>query len=209
MSNFVMTVTLGSELIRCETDGQMVSLNDLVAAGNKYRVSKGLPIRNLFDMRSTQSYIDFKTALSKRLDTPEIELEKPTKGRGDSIMGHYAIGIYIAEQLSPEFHVDVIAEFVNGRILEFREFGGIEYKQLSSELDKKMQVWEGRDAHIGHYIALANIMKSKILFDNQTWDNATDSQTRIRFNTEEAISNMLRLDLIRDWEHLKQVTKDI
>lgn len=205
MSNYTISVALSEHLIRCDADGRMICLGDLVAVGNKYRTESGQKVKNLADIRLTQGYIEFRRALSNKLRIDKDSLEVVTKGRKGSTMGHYALAIYIAEQLSPEFHVELITEFMNRRVLEMKDDAGMEYKHLSIELDRSLRIWENVSCSKGHCMILANLLADNILPQGVTWSTASPAHVRARFNAEQTLATMLRLNLIKDWRHFREV----
>lgn len=160
MSNYIMTVDFFGNLVRCETDGLMVSLNDLVIAGNAWRSMNGLSMRPIDSLTRTQSFADFKAAVSKTKGIPENELMAVIKGRSGRTMVHLYLAIYVAEQISPEFHVHVISTFIEGKLLEFRAQGGTEFKNLNAAIDLYLPDREGKD-NKGCYINTAKIIRGK------------------------------------------------
>lgn len=205
MSNYTISVAMSEHLIRCEADGRMICLGDLAVVGNRYRKESGQRVKNLADIRLTQGYKDFRRALSIKTKISESSLECVSRGRKGKTMGHYALGIYIAEQLSPEFHVELITEFMDRRVLEMKDDAGMEYKQLSVDLDDALNKWDEVWCSKGHCMILANILAENILPEGVTWSTANPAQIRARFNAEQALATMIRLDLIKSWKHFKEV----
>jgi hypothetical protein len=121
-------------------------------------------------------------------------------------MVHVAVAVFIAEQMSPEFHVQVIKTFIEGKLLEFREQGGTEFKNLNAAIDLYLPDRVGKD-NKGCYITAAKIMRKRLLGseDSASWDTATVAQTHTRYELEALAVRMLAGGFVRDWEHLKDV----
>lgn len=205
MSNYIMNVNFFGHDVRCETENNLVSLNDLVIAGNKWRGENGLPLKNIADLTKTQAYADFRDAVASTLNVSPESLVQTVMGRKGRTMVHVFLAIYVAEQISPLFHVKVIQTFVEGKLLEFRDLGGTEFKNLNAAIDLYLPDRLGKD-NKGVYITLAKIIREKILGQNTTWDSATVDQTHSRYSIEKRLVDYLRQGLITDYEHLKQIT---
>ena len=208
MPNYKMTVEFFNNDVRCETEGLMVSLNDLMIAGNCWRGHNGLPHKRLVDIIGTQAFDAFTAAVCKRIGKNKEEVYRTTKGRTGGTMANIYIAIYVAEQMSPEFHVAVIETFVEGKLLEFRELGGTEFKTLNAAIDKHLP----GGGSLGKYINAAKMIRRKILgkdADTNEWGGASVDQTHRRYEVEKQLSEVLRLGVVRDWEHLKELIEKI
>ena len=209
MSNHLMQVSLQDHLVRCETKGLLVSLNDLVVAGNVCRARAGRSAKNLADIRSTQSYSEFREAVASKTGVPSDKLEVKKMGRGGGTMGHIYLAVYIAEQMSPEFHVEVISTFVDGKLLETRELGGVIFSKLNTALAHKMLEWENREAHKGHFIAVAKALKVKIIGEDGNWNTTSVQQTQLRYEHEYFLVKMLNMGFINSWVDMKNAIEKL
>jgi hypothetical protein len=208
VSNHVMQVNFFNNNVRCETDGLMVSLNDLLAAGNEWRRIAGLPIKRLIDIVETKSFEAFKGAVCRRLGKTEDGIFKTVKGRSGRTMGHIYIAVYVAEQMSPDFHVEVISVFMESKLLEFREYGSTEFKNMNKAIDLYLPGREGKDSNKGIYVNAAKLLRDKILGEGactDDWNTASVAQTHARYEAEKDISKALQRGLVRDWDHLKEL----
>jgi hypothetical protein len=208
MSNYVMKVDFFGNDVRCETEGLMVSLNDLLISGNVWRNNNGLAAKRLDDIVGTKAFDAFKDAVCRRTLKSADDVFKAVKGRNGRTMGHLYLAIYVAEQMSPDFHVAVIETFIEGKLLEFREMGGTEFKTLNAAIDTYLP----GGGSTGRYINSAKLLRAKILgggAEAGDWDAATVSQTHLRYKLEERISDYLRMGFVRDWDHLKQLIAEI
>ena len=194
--------------VRCETDGLLVSLNDLLIAGNVWRHNNSLSAKRLDDIVGTQAFEAFLNAVCRRTLKSKDELFKTVKGRNGRTMGHLYLAIYVAEQMSPDFHVAVIETFVEGKLLEFREMGGTEFKTLNAAIDMYLP----GGGSTGRYINSAKLLRVKILgaeAEAGDWDKATVDQTHRRCDLEKRVSDFLRMGFVRDWDHLKEIITKI
>ena len=208
MSNYIMQVDFFNVPVRCETEGLMVSLTDLTRAGNQWRAFNSLPPKALGNILDTQGFAEFLAVA--QADMPNQELMR-VDGRGNSkrTMAHILLAVYVAEQFSPEFHYRVIKTFVEGKLLEFRDHGGTEFKSLNAELDMRSQQVLGKPAHQGHFIQMAKALRARLLNEGQDWNTASVAQTHRRYEAEQTLVKLLQLGVVRDWEHLKELIEKV
>ena len=58
---------------------------------------------------------------------------------------------------------------------------------------------------MGIYINTAKLLKAKILGDDGKWNSATPIQLTKRAKFEEKLITLLEMDVVRDWNHLKEL----
>ena len=201
-----MQIDFFGNQIRCDTEDKMISLTDLARAGNQWRAARGLPIKPLSQVTESVGFIEFKAVAEREM--PEVELLR-VEGRGSSkrTMGHVNLAIYFAEQYSPEFHFYVINTFVQGKILEFRQYGGTEFKTMNSAIDMYLPEREGKD-NKGVFIQAAKLLRDNILGPDaktEDWNTASVAQTRTRYEFEHDIAKALERGLIKNYDHLKEL----
>ena len=210
MSNYIMNVDFFGNTVRCETSGNLVCLNDLVTAGNAWRVNRGLSMRKLQDITQTDTFKNFISATSDLKGIPPEELYYISgKGRTARTMGHLIIAVYVAEQMSPWFHAKVIDTFLEGKLLEYRELGGTEFKNLNAAIDLYLPDLNGKDSRTA-YVICANIIRHKLLGEEAqpgSWDKASVAQTHSRYELEKAVTKMLSMGVVKDLNHLRQILK--
>jgi len=207
MSQYVMQADFFGNSVRCYTGGKMVSLTDLAKAGNKWRVANDLSIKPLAQILDSASFEEFKKVAEKDMPGEEI-IRHEGRGNTKRTMGHVILAVYIAEQFSPEFHYKVIKTFVEGKLLEFREMGGTEFKSLNAAIDRYLP--EG--GSVGKYINAAKIIRAKVLGKDAEagdWDSASVQETHSRYDIEKRLVDVLSLGVVRDWEHLKELIEKI
>ena len=207
MSNYIMQVDIFGNDVRCETDGLLVSLTDLHRAGNKWRAENARSLIHLPNITGSVGFTEFKTVA--QADMPgQVLFRVDGKGNAKRTMAHVILAVYVAEQFSPEFHYKVIKTFVEGKLLDFRDQGGTEFKSLNAAIDNAMMVWEGGVAHKGHFIQAAKLMNQNIRGEDEAlldWSKATVAQTHKRYELEATLVKFLGAGVVRDWEHLKEL----
>lgn len=212
MSNFQMSVDFFGNSVRAQTEGRMVCLNDLMYAGNSWRLANKLKFKTFQQVVAHSAYFDqFHTAASKEWGIPKEEmLQVVGKGRHARTMGHFSLAVYVAEQMSPEFHAKVIKTFIEGKLLEFREQGGTEFKNLNAAIDLYLPDRIGKD-NKGCYINAAKILRKRLLGveEGVSWDSATVAQTQTRFDLETLVVRAMAGGLVKDWEQLKTVLEKL
>jgi hypothetical protein len=149
---------------------------------------------------------EFLSAAVEEYGIPESEIYKVIgKGRYARTMAHVSIAVYVAEQMSPAFHVKVIREFAEGRLLEYRALGSTEFKELNVAIDTHLPDRLGRNNR-GCFIETAKRIRAKILGNGDTdWSTATANQTHARFDIERRLVSALQLGLVSTWEQFKAV----
>jgi hypothetical protein len=206
--NHIMSVDFFGNSVRAETEGLRVCLNDLIRAGNKWRIENGLQHKTV--QQVTTHNVDFQSfllAASKVYNIPAADMFTVVgKGGQARTMGHVAIAIFVAEQMSPEFHVQVIKTFIEGKLLEFRELGGTEFKNLNAAIDLYLPDRIGKD-NKGCYINAAKILRKRLIGQEEdvSWAQATVAQIHSRYAAEKYAVQLLSDGFVRDWEHLKEV----
>ena len=201
-----MQVDFFGNSVRAETEGRLVSLTDIVRAGNQWRAAKGLPLKTLQAVVESVGFNDFISVVKN--DMPESEVLF-TVGQGNKkrTMAHVTIAIYVAEQMSPEFHYNVIKTFIEGKLLEFRELGGTEFKNLNAAIDLYLPDRQGKNNQ-GIYIQIAMRVREKLMgagAEKGCWDSATVAQIHSRYDLENRLIDYMRNGFVNDYEHLKAV----
>lgn len=208
MSNHIMSVDFFGNAVRAETEGLMVSINDLVRAGNKWRVANDMNPKTVQQVMTSQGLTDYRAAASKVWNVPTDALVRVVgKGATARTMAHISVAIYVAEQMSPEFHANVIKTFIEGKLLEFRELGGTEFKDLNAAIDLYLPEREGKD-NTGIYIQTAKALRKKLMGPDAEagcWNTASVAQTHSRYEAEKMLVRFLSMGVVRDYDHLKEL----
>lgn len=208
MSNHVMSVDFFGNSVRAETQGNMVCINDLLLAGNKYRSSNGLSTVTMQQIKSSVGLLAYIKSASNVWGIHEDALMKVIgKGNKARTMAHISVAIYVAEQLSPDFHAQVIKTFIEGKLLEFRDLGGTEFRELNAAMDLYLPDRQEKD-NKGVYIQTAIIVRRKLLGKDAVagdWNNASVAQIHSRYELEKYLVKTLSMGLVKDWYHLKEI----
>lgn len=213
MSNFQMQVPFWDVPIRCETDGLLVCLNDMVIAANHHRLGNGKPAFQLFPFTGAVATREYVAAASREWGVPVDKLlYKTGRGRTSRTMAHISVAILLAEQISPAFHAKMHKTFIEGKLMEFRVLGGTEFQSLNSAVDAYLPDRKNEDGtgknNLGVYITLAKQLRKGILGadeESPDWNKASVAQTHKRYEVEAYLVKLLRGSFIRDYEHLKEV----
>ena len=123
------------------------------------------------------------------------------KGRGVSTYAHLSILICAAEYLSPKIHALVIKEFIEGRILEYRDSSGDNYKLLNRSIESYLPDAAGKYL----YIEAAKAVRKKINPKGDGWNQATSEQLSKRDKMEDYLCQSLRLGVIQNKDQLMDI----
>ena len=207
MSNYKMNIDFFGNKVLAETDGSLVCLNDLFTAGTAWRTQRGKPALQLQSFLNSVSLREYVEAASKEWGLPPDKfVVKVGKGKYTRTMVHVSVAILAAEFISPEFHARVHKEFIEGKILEFRNFGGSEFISMNIAIDQFLPERDGKD-NKGVIIQCAKTLRTKILgaeATTESWNTATSGQTHLRYQMEDKIVSFLKLGLIKNYTHLKE-----
>lgn len=212
MSNHIMNVDFFGNTVKAETDTGMISLNDLFNAGNAYRLSKGKAALQMNAFLNSVSLNDYIEAASEEWNKDKSEFIKKTgtSKKTTKTNVHISIAMLAAEQISPAFHAKVHKEFIEGKLLEFRQLGATEFTNLNNAIDLFLPIDERNKKQA--YIDCAKAVREKIMGIGAKvgcWDNATVSQTQQRYKLVDMLCKTLKLGLIRDFSHLLEMIEKI
>jgi len=203
-----MEVDFFGSSVRAETNGYLVSLNDLFTAGNVWRLQNGKAVLQLGSFLNSKGLSEYIDAACKEWGLSEDSFVKRVgKGKYTRTMVHLSVAILAAEYISPVFHARVHREFIEGKLLEFRSLGSTEFTTLNAAIDQYLPGREGKD-NKGVFIGVAVKLREKILGKGATtesWNKAPVGQTQLRFDIEKKLSWSLKAGLIKDYDHLKAV----
>jgi hypothetical protein len=187
----------------------MICLTDIFTVGNKYRILGNQTSSNITHFLNSKNTQEFIAIICDKQGVDKEEVYKKIgKGGNARIFCNIHLAIYAAEYLSPEFHYEVIDNFIKSRIFQYRDESGDEYIALNMYIDTHLPDRIGKN-NKGIYINVAKILKNKILKEDETWNTATSDQLLKRFNFENQLCNYLKMGLIKDWEHLKQIIEKL
>ena len=221
-----MRVTIGEHTLPIGHKNMMGSLTEVWKIGNAYRAQRGLPeldLSNWLRSPETLEYVkvveddlNFKsvasTDLSSRGTTLAKTIESPLittkRGKGGGTWAHLYILLDAAARLDPQFKHKMYKTFVEGKLLQWRDDGGDEFINLNIAIDAYLPERDGMD-NVNVFIYVAKQLKAKILSPYDTWNTASLPQLEKRARLEKDLCNYLRLGMIRNYDHLKEVIAKI
>ncbi|MNQ15591.1 hypothetical protein D3C85_285640 [compost metagenome] len=208
MSNYPMSVTFFGNVVRAQTEGSRICLNDLFIAGNALRLAEGKPAKQMNAFLSSKELAEYVDAAAEEWNLPsEHFIAREGRGRSTRTFVHASVALLAAETMNPRFHAHVHKVFIEGKLLEFRELGGTEFKTLNAAIDQYLPGRDGKD-NKGVFINVAKAVRERIFGAGagpDCWNTATVDQTHMRYEWENKLSTMLRLGVVRDYEHLKEL----
>lgn len=205
-----MNVTYFGNVIQAQTEGSLICLNDMFVAGNALRLAEGKPALQMNAFLSSKGLAEYIEAAANEWNLQKeafLVKEGGKRGRLVKTFVHASVALLAAESMSPRFHAHIHRVFIEGKILEFRNKGGTEFKRLNYHIDRYLPNREGKE-NTGVYIQIAKAVREKILGEGaktEHWNSATVEQTHMRFELENKLSDMLRVGVVRDYEHLKSL----
>ena len=221
-----MRVTIGEHTLPIGHKNMMGSLTEVWKIGNAYRAQRGLPeldLSNWLRSPETLEYVKvveddlnfksvFSTDLSSRGTTLAKTIESPLittkRGKGGGTWAHLYILLDAAARLDPQFKHKMYKTFVEGKLLQWRDDGGDEFINLNIAIDAYLPERDGMD-NVNVFIYVAKQLKAKILSPYDTWNTASLPQLEKRARLEKDLCNYLRLGMIRNYDHLKEVIAKI
>jgi hypothetical protein len=171
-------------------------------------VEYDLGIENTDDFKSADSaeleLIENPNKKDGRVPTIKSPLIKTKRGRYGGTWAHLYILLDAAMYLDAKLRLDIIKIFIEGKLLEWRDKSGNEFISLNITMDTYIP---GRDKVEGDnrkwlYINVAKKIKEKILQEGEDWNNATPEQLELRTKYERELISFLRMELVRDEQHL-------
>lgn len=222
-----MQVTIGSYSQPIEHKTMMGHLNALWDYGNGLRATKGLTPLQMKDWLMSTQTRELVEALDRKYSEPNsgistitkvdprgrsslVDLTKNTsfiktkRGTGGGTWVHLYLMLDAAAWLDADFKLQLYDTFINNKILQWREDSGDEFINLNIAIDAYLPEREGKD-NTGIFIQVAKQLKAKILNGEEVWNTATFNQLEKRAKIEKDLCGFLKLGMIRDYEHLKEV----
>jgi len=226
-TNQLMQVTIGSYSQPIEHKTMMGHLNALWDYGNGLRATKGLTPLQMKDWLMSTQTRELVEALDRKYSEPNsgistitkvdprgrsslVDLTKNTsfiktkRGTGGGTWVHLYLMLDAAAWLDADFKLQLYDTFINNKILQWREDSGDEFINLNIAIDAYLPEREGKE-NTGIFIQVAKQLKAKILNGEEVWNTATFNQLEKRAKIEKDLCGFLKLGMIRNYEHLKEV----
>jgi hypothetical protein len=223
-TNQTMMVKIGNYTQQIEHLTMMGNLNALWTYGNGLREAKGFTSLDMSNwIRSTQTR-ELVLAIEKRYYVNFTEYEilangttkwlaplnclKTKMGKGGGTWAHLILMLDAAAQLDADFKLEMYEAFINNKILQWRDDGGDEFNTLSAFIDLYLPDRKGKD-NKGIIINIAKMVREITGVEGKGWNEASYSQLEKRANIERKLCDFLKIGLIRDWDHMKELLPKI
>lgn len=200
-TNQLMTARFHGLDLHVEHKTTMTSLTDVFTIGNMLRLQEGKKTANLSEYVSanrTREYI--QAAANVWGFDPDAAVQVRGRGNTKSTMVHIAIAIHAAEYLSPTFHAEVIKEFIQGRLLQYRDESGDEFISLNKAIDTLPD--RVGLSNFPLYVNVAKKVKAKVSPDGESWNTASAHQLRERMEIEQFILRAIEVGLIQTYPQM-------
>jgi hypothetical protein len=190
----------------------MGSLTDIFSIGNISRGIAGKKAANITHFMNSKATKAFISIIAKRQQIEESEvIIKTGRGKSQSTFANIHLLIYAAEYLDPEFHYDIINEFITNKLFEWRDDSGEQFKAFNILLDNHL-LTKGDSRNRYKYAECAKLIGEKV-FNNKwkkgIWNRATADQLRQRTEYETKLIGFMEAGLVRDFSHLKELINNL
>jgi len=190
----VMRRELFGSKIEQQSKTGFFNANQLVHAGNKFRIMNNLPMFRLQDWLNLPSTKEFIRELENNLGE---KVKSATRGRKASTWIHPYLFIDLALYISPKLKIEVYS-WLYDELLKHRNLSGESYKKMTGAL------WENtKDKTNFHKLIkqIANTIKNDC--NVKDWETATEKQLKLRDRIHENIA--LLCDVLKDNNQATQI----
>ena len=167
-------VIMRRELFGCEVSqqskSQFFSATDLVAAGNRWRISNGQGLFNMSEWFRSKGTIEFITELESHFGKVKIA----SRGKGSQTWVHPLLFIDMALAISPKLKIEVYT-WLYDYLLQFRNNSGDSYKRMCGAIYLKIS----NQSKFKEYI-IKTALKIQNACQITDWQKATQSQLQLR-----------------------------
>jgi len=172
--------------IKQNSKTEFLCVNDLVKAGNKFRMLNNLPLFDYNNWKALPSNKEFIQSIEKRYGNAI----QATRGANGSTWAHPFIFIDIAMSISPELKIEVYA-WLYDQLIKFRNDSGDSYKKMCGALyDNAPNKQKFPESIKKTAITIQNACKIS------DWQKANEEQLKLRDKIQDNIS--LLCDVLRD-----------
>ena len=216
MKKQIMNVSILGELVLADTDNY-VDISTLLDAGNKCRLL--YENKKPYQLNTFLASVELKNYIKEASEAWNIPEDKfiISGGRraGARVRAHISIAVLLAEKISKKFHVYVHKVFIEGQLLQHRLEGGEEFKRFNDALVDFLPSPRGNDD--ARRINAAKLIREKCKLTKpedeelETWNQeAADSVAQaLRVDMLSTLTKMLRMGVVRDFEHLKEIIEKL
>lgn len=174
----IMKRELFGKQISQQSKSEFFSANDLVAAGNKWRVTNDLPVFKLQDWFKQKNVKEFISEIEKKFGVAKTA----TRGRNGHTWVHPLLFIDMALALSPKLKIEVY-EWLFDHLIKFRNESGDSYKKMCGALWFRTT---NKRNFTNDIKKVASIIKNEC--NVKDWQQASEEQLRLRDRIHENIA---------------------
>ena len=190
-------------IMSCFVDRSTVDLTALNKMLNEIREEMNAPDYQLAAFLRSKTLSDYLEAASHEWGMEKSQLLKKAAGkRSGHTIGHISIALLLAETISIGVKATIHKAVIEGWFSRHESTGGTEFKNLNAALSALF------GDNKSEFINIAKTIRERILGDGaktEDWNSATVAQTHLRYDWENKMCDMLRLGVIRDYEHAKEI----
>lgn len=195
-------------IMSCFVDRSMVDLTALNKMLNEIREEMNAPDYQLAAFLRSKTLSDYLEAASHEWGMEESQLLKKATGkRSGHTIGHISIALLLAETISIGVKATIHKAVIEGWFSRHESTGGTEFKNLNAAIELYLPDRLGKD-NKGVFINVAKLIRERILGSEaktEDWNVASVAQTHLRYEWENKLCDMLRLGVVRDYDHIKQL----
>jgi hypothetical protein len=220
-TNQTMILQFSGKTLAVEHKTKMGSLTELWAIGNSIREAKGLTQLDMANYLRSPETLELVQAIERKEGFKPAEPTELKDGRVPTIKsdlivtkrGRYTGGtwahLYIlldaASRMDADFKVKMFDILVEGKLLEWRDDSGDSFKAMNVLLDTTVV----KTPETRNYIALAMAIKNNVKPTGGEWNTANYAELKRRTNIEDRLMTVMKLGLVRDFDHLLQIAGEL
>lgn len=167
-------------VVHQKSKSEFLSANDLVLAGNKWRISHDLPLFNFNQWRSSSQTKEFIRSLENEFGSVIVT----TRGSKGGTWVHPFLFIDLALAISPSLKIEVY-KWLYDCLLKYRNDSGDSYKRMVGSLYSNSTQRSTFSKYIPHVCKLIQCAVGV-----SDWQKATESQLEYRDKIHEYVSLM-------------------
>jgi len=223
-TNQLMTVAFEEGSIEFEHLTGMGNLTQLFTLGNKYRALNNNKAVNFTLFMNSKATKEFIKIIADRQYKKESDVVKHNgrKGKNSKTFADLHFLIYVASELDMNFKYEIIDTFIKNRVLEVRDDGGNDFKELNYHINN-LPDRMGRN-NTGVFVTVAKSLRSKIFrqselecleneFPKKTniWNTslATSYHQDKRVEYEKELSILIKRGYVTTYEQLKEAIEKL
>jgi hypothetical protein len=107
--------------------------------------------------------------------------------------------------MDADFKVKMFDILVEGKLLEWRDDSGDSFRAMNVLLDTTVV----KTPETRNYIALAMAIKNNVKPTGGEWNTANYAELKRRTNIEDRLMTVMKLGLVRDFDHLLQIAGEL